>query len=118
MISIIFKDKAISNSVMKEFMPAECDCPMYTRLYYVRKFLLLWDEVAWTQKIVIDWILYILFYVFYTWLPTAFGYIADDLGMYMLYLSRTMSYTPCLTQQDPFMCPMMMAECISRSMLD
>ena len=92
MISIIFKEKAMSNSVMKELRPAECDCPMYTRLHFVRKFLLVWDEDAWTQIIVIDWILYILLYTFYTRVSTAYGYIANDPGMYMLYLSRTMLY--------------------------
>jgi len=40
MISIIFKEKTMSNSVMEELRPAECDCLLYTRLHYVWKFLL------------------------------------------------------------------------------
>jgi len=34
--------------------------------------------------------MYILFYTFYTRLPTAYGHIANDSWMYMLYIPRTM----------------------------
>jgi hypothetical protein len=58
---------------------------MHTQLHCIQNFLLLWKEDAWTQIIPTNWVLYILYYIFYTWLPTVIY-----CEMYILPLPRTM----------------------------